>query len=231
MSRLRIVTWNCHSGSAAKRLAELADYDPHVVFLQECTAVDSEPTSCAVSRRTITGRKGIALLAPANSCRCVARKTRDGCGRAVIAAQVLTPVRFRAIGIWARGPHYAQDVVRTLQAHRGELRRSPTVVIGDFNSGTRLGDRRSLSRNHHRILDAFATVGMVSAYHAFHRIEPGAEQHATYFHQFNESLPWHIDFCFVPLGWTSHLVDVVVINSRQWKTRSDHRPLLVELEI
>jgi exonuclease III len=230
LSRLRIITWNCRSGSVAKRLSELADYDPHIVFLQECRAIQDEPSSEVVCMRTVKGCKGIALAVSAESCRCVARGLIPGSGRAALAAQVLAPVRFTALGIWARPPAYVQDVILTLRAHADLLRAGPALVLGDLNTGSRLGRHRSSTRHHERLLDLCSELGLVSAYHAFHRVDSGRESHATYFHQFKRSMPWHIDFCFVPRSWTSHLVRVTVIDGREWAARSDHRPLLVELE-
>lgn len=230
LSRLRIITWNCRSGSVAKRLSELADYDPHIVFLQECRPIEDEPWNEVVCRSAVNGSKGIALAVSAESCRCVARGLIPGSGLAALAAQVLAPVPFTALGIWARGPDYVQDVILTLRAHADLLRAGPALVLGDLNTGSRLGRHPSPTRHHERLLDLCSELDLVSAYHAFHRVDAGGESHATYFHQFKRSMPWHIDFCFVPRSWTPHLVRVTVIDGRKWAARSDHRPLLVELE-
>lgn len=230
-SCLRIVTWNCRSGSIAKRLVELAEYEPHIVFLQECGTVERADSQGVVCRRTINGHKGIALIVPTSaSGRYVARALCIDNGRATIAAEVLTPAPFTILGIWAQAPNYSQDVLLTLQAHGGLLRTSPAVVLGDLNSGSRLGRCRSVTRHHQRVVDAFSELGLVSAYHAFHGVDHGSESQATYFHQFKRSRPWHIDFCFLPSRWKSHLVNVEVIDGRKWAERSDHRPLLVELD-
>jgi hypothetical protein len=181
LSRLRIITWNCRSGSVAKRLSELADYDPHIVFLQECRAIQDEPSSEVVCRRRVKGCKGIALAVSAESCRCVARGLIPGSGRAALAAQVLAPVRFTALGIWARPPDYVQDVILTLRAHADLLRAGPAFVLGDLNTGSRLGRHRSSTRHHERLLDLCSELGLVSAYHAFHRVDSGRESHANLF--------------------------------------------------
>jgi exonuclease III len=227
---LRIITWNCRSGSIAKRLSQLAGYDPHIVFLQECRPMEDEPPGEVVCSRAIKGCKGIALAVSAESCRCVARELIPGSGCAALAAQVLAPVRFTVLAIWGRPPDYLQDVIGTLRAHADWLRAGPAVVLGDWNTGSRLGRHRSLTRHHERLLGLCGELGLVSAYHAFHRVDPGGEPHATYFHQFRRSRPWHIDFCFVPRSWTAALLRVTVIDGRKWAARSDHRPLLVELE-
>ena len=230
MPSLRIITWNCRSGSISTRLSQLAAYSPHVVFLQECDPGKTlRPTGQTCSRR-INRMKGIALVAPSSGYRCAGLRPRTAAGRATIAAAVTGRVSFTALGIWAQGADYVGDVLRTLAAHAGLLRRGPSVVMGDFNSGTKLADKRSLNRGHQQIVDELTTLGLVSAYHAFHRLEHGQETHPTYFHQFNPSRPWHIDFCFVPEPWAPRLVNVRVLEGDEWKARSDHRALLVDIE-
>jgi len=227
---LRLVTWNCRSGSVAGRLDDLRVLAPDIVFLQECDPASDGHAAGVVCSRSIKTRKGIALCA-AHSCRCRARTLLAGSGRAAIAVTVSQPIRFTAIGVWAQATHYADDVMRTLRAHASVVRGAPAVVFGDFNSGTSLTRSATSSRHHQRLVEAFAALGLVSAYHAFHRVDHGGEHDATYFHQFNAAKPWHIDFCFVPQSWVSRIVNVAVIDGAEWRRRSDHLPLLVDVRL
>jgi endonuclease/exonuclease/phosphatase family metal-dependent hydrolase len=224
------VTWNCRSGSVATRLDELRVLAPDIVFLQECDPARDGGVASVVCSRAIRTRKGIALCA-AHSCRCSARTLLASSGRAAVAATVLRPIRFTAIGVWAQATRYADDVIRTLRAHASVVRDAPAIVFGDFNSGTSLVRFGSSSRHHQRLVDEFDALGLVSAYHAFHRVGHGYESDATYFHQFNAAKPWHIDFCFVPRSWASRIVNVAVIDGDEWRARSDHLPLLVDVRV
>src|SRR6185295_8842547 len=67
---LRIITWNCHSGSVEQRLDDLADYRPDVVFLQECAPLDRRRRPGLVCSRRINDRKAVALFAASDACRC-----------------------------------------------------------------------------------------------------------------------------------------------------------------
>ena len=229
MALLRLITWNCRSGSIGRRLSELAEFNADLIFLQECGPPDDQAAASVVRSHTINGRKHVALMARP-PCRCVPSATTMGGGRAAIAARVVAPIDFRVAGIWAQGPRYVDDVLLTLRAEKEAISRQPTVVLGDLNSGARLGRRASPTRHHARVLDVCRELGLVSAYHAFHRVAAGAEAHATYFHQFKRGRPWHIDFCFVPQAWMPGLVNVAVIDGRRWARRSDHRPLVVEID-
>lgn len=224
------MTWNCRSGSVASRLDELRFLSPDIVFLQECDPARRGCVAGVVCSRALKTRKGIALCA-AHSCRCSARTLLAGSGRAAVAATVLRPIRFTAIGVWAQATHYADDVICTLRANASVVRDTPAIVLGDFNSGTSLLRYGSSSRHHQRLVDEFEALGLVSAYHAFHRVGHGYETDATYFHQFKAGKPWHIDFCFVPRSWASRIVNVAVIDGDQWRTRSDHLPLLVDVRL
>jgi endonuclease/exonuclease/phosphatase family metal-dependent hydrolase len=227
---LRVVCWNCRSGSVGDRLDQLRALQPDLVFLQECDPERGGRVAGVVCSRAITTRKGIALCA-AHSCRCSARPLPAGSGRAAIAATVRWPIRFTAIGVWAQATHYADDVIRTLRAHASVVRDTPAIVFGDFNSGTSLVRFGSSSRHHQRLVDEFDRLGLISAYHAFHRVGHGYERDATYFHQFNAGKPWHIDFCFVPRSWASRIVNAAVVDGDEWRTRSDHLPLLVDVRL
>lgn len=230
-SSLRIITWNCHSGDLTGRLADLSRFSPDIVFLQECDPVQSLPLDGPVFQRTINPLKGIALALPSSRYDCVEVVPTGRTGRASIAITTKVPHALAVLGVWGHDTRdYGGDVQWTLRAHDGLLRTMPAVVMGDFNSGSRLDAQCSVSDGHQRLVDAFAERGLVSAYHVFHQVAHGHEKHATYFHKPKASQPWHIDFCFVPQGWASRLKDVTIIDGDDWAARSDHRPLAVEID-
>jgi endonuclease/exonuclease/phosphatase family metal-dependent hydrolase len=102
--------------------------------------------------------------------------------------------------------------------------------MGDLNSGPMLNGAPEVSKSHARLLAAFEALDMVSAYHAFHKIDHGRERHHTYRHRPPDVGPWHIDFCFVPRAWAANLTHVEVLDGDVWHAESDHNPLLVDLQ-
>jgi endonuclease/exonuclease/phosphatase family metal-dependent hydrolase len=175
----------------------------------------------------VNGRKGIALASLDEDWQLLKLRARPRRGQAVVAATVTGPLSFSALGIWSRGPRYAADVMRTLEAYHRVLRSGPAVVMGDLNSGSNL-TREQPSKGHAHILAALADAGLVSAYHAFHQVDHGNERHPTYRHQRNPAKPWHIDFCFVPATWK--VLDVEILDGKEWAARSDHLPLMVDVQ-
>jgi len=230
MPSLRLIAWNCHHGSLSKCLADLAGYSPDVVFLQECAPAETLPLAGQFVARRINARKGIALGTPHAGYRLAKTRSRARAGQAFVCASVDGPVSFTALGIWGQTPHYVNDVMRTLDAYETVLRSGPSVVMGDLNSGTDLNKPGDPSNRHARVLARLTGLGLVSAYHAFHRVAHGREAHPTYRHLRNPLRPWHIDFCFVPAGWEGNLKHVDVIDGDDWAGRSDHLPLKIDFE-
>lgn len=151
-------------------------------------------------------------------------------GRAAIAASVDGPLAFNLLGIWATAPRYCADVLASLAAYEDIFRAAPTLVVGDLNSGSSLTTgAATLTRGHAALVDRFASLGLVSAYHAFHGVPHGGEVHASYRHRFAEHDRWHIDFCFLPTSWVPRLTRVEFLDTPAWRAASDHHPLLIEL--
>ena len=217
---MRVIAWNCRSGTVEQRLKQVERYTPDVLFLQECGA----DANCC---RQVRGRKNIALMAPTGTLSTIA--VPPTAGRGSIAARIAPSGSrpFVALGIWAQSPNYSADVIHTLDSYR--LPWKSTIVLGDFNSGTRLPSGK-VSTSHAAMLAAFERKGLISAYHAFHDVDHGEEDDPTYFHLGKRASPWHIDFCFVPREWRERIRNVTVLSVSSWKPSSDHRPLLVDLE-
>jgi endonuclease/exonuclease/phosphatase family metal-dependent hydrolase len=224
MRSVRFITWNCRSGTLDVRLAQLNKYRPDVVFLQECAPTETTPCTCSVN-----ARKSIALVGLSPGFELTPLTATVTAGRASVAASFEGRKGFSVIGVWGQPPNYVDDVLRTLDAHSASLRRGRAIVMGDFNSGTHLRRRRTISAGHQKIVTTCSDLGLVSAYHAFHRVQHAQEKHATYYHQFKSSQPWHIDYCFVPTAWVNGLMNVQVLNGKIWAHHSDHRPLIVDL--
>jgi endonuclease/exonuclease/phosphatase family metal-dependent hydrolase len=205
---------------------------PDVVFLQECRPSAELPLYGEFTTLTVNPRKAIALGSLDSRVRVVPLEPREGKGLAMIAAAVTGRLSFTVLGIWSQhepGVGYVDDVLRSLDAYDDIVRGGPTVVMGDLNSGPKMTDSRLVTSTHRRLLDAFHARNMVSAYHAYYRIDHGQERHHTYRHTRRASEPWHLDFCFVPKQWAKDVTSVEVLDTEAWRAESDHHPLVVDL--
>jgi endonuclease/exonuclease/phosphatase family metal-dependent hydrolase len=208
----------------------LAAHGADVAFVQECRPVSSALLTSPAIIRTVNPRKAIALASVSEAYALEAIAAPMEGDVTAVAATVSGPIDFFALGIWAHPPNYVEDALRAVDVHRDALGAGPAVVLGDLNSGTRLHGGCEPSNGHLRLVSALGDLGLVSAYHAFHGVEHGREQHPTYHHLRRVSEPWHIDFCFIPAVWAEHLVSVIVLDGPDWRAISDHLPLQIELK-
>ena len=110
-------------------------------------------------------------------------------------------------------------------------RRGVPDAAGDLNNHVRW-DKPGKASNHANAVIASAALGLVSAYHAFHLLEQGAERHPTlYWRDRTRTGPtFHIDYVFVPKSATSLLRRVSIGSHAKWIATglSDHAPLIVD---
>jgi endonuclease/exonuclease/phosphatase family metal-dependent hydrolase len=105
------------------------------------------------------------------------------------------------------------------------------VVAGDFNSNTIWDYKRPAGQNHSGLVRQLASLGLVSAYHHFFREAHGAESQPTLYLQRNPLKPYHIDYCFIPEAWRIHLSRVEIGSGDIWAAQSDHRPLVIDVDL
>jgi endonuclease/exonuclease/phosphatase family metal-dependent hydrolase len=231
-SDLRIVTWNCCGGSLAAQLALLDRFSPDLAFVQECHPAPMLASEGSVIQRTVTDRKGLALVSPSKRYRLSPPEAESPSRSSCLAARVEGVRPLHVVGIWAQDSRdYAGDVLQSLERYRKVIEAGPVVVLGDFNSGVALTTPPQMTRRHDALTSRMESLGLVSAYHRAYGVPHGSEQHATYYHQRHQSEPWHIDFCFVPRRWADGLTSVEVGTFDDWSAHSDHRPILVSLRI
>jgi endonuclease/exonuclease/phosphatase family metal-dependent hydrolase len=222
---MRIVTWNCNFGAASKRAGELAALGPDVVVLQECARTpEVEGSACAWFGDRPA--KGVAVFAY-NGFSLEPVPAQAAIGHSVFPVLVLGPVSFLLVAVWAqRDPTYAAAIQRGLDDYAGDIRAQPTVIAGDFNTHPRWDAKDRLCNHSTLAARLSGEFGLVSAYHQ-HRGADAVEE-ATLYYRWQEAAPYHIDYCFLPTAWSVR--DVSVGTFADWHGRSDHRPLVVDVE-
>ncbi len=107
--------------------------------------------------------------------------------------------------------------------------RGAGLVAGDFNNNVRW-DKGKKATNHAHIVAGLERLGMASAYHVGRGEFHGKESSATLYRRDRK---YHVDYCFLPLEWCSHLREVEVGEFDAWAGHglSDHVPLIVDLDV
>jgi exodeoxyribonuclease III len=141
--------------------------------------------------------------------------------------KVSGPAEFNLLGVWAQGPNYVPALLHALDRHQEFLRSGPSIVIGDFNSHPLV--KQSRTANHATLNERLKReFGLVSAFDVFSERSGGLEEPPTYYHQWHEDQPFHLDYCYFPQAWISRLKSLEIGSYQEWATRSDHRPVTVE---
>ena len=227
---MRIVTWNCYRGDCLARAAELAPLDADVAILQEC----SPPAKRSSWQHTWFGSNpehGVGVVTrPPYRVRIGPVDARlDHTAYPVV---ITGPMRFHLLAIWAMPrPSYVRSLLDALDIYGDFLRKAPSVVVGDFNCFVRW-QGVAPSKRHvelaRRLADDF---GLVSAYHSAPERDAQAVECPTHFWRWREHNPFHIDYCYVPAAWQPAIRSVHIGGFAEQHWRSDHRPVVVELDL
>jgi exodeoxyribonuclease III len=72
---------------------------------------------------------------------------------------------------------------------------------------------------------------MVNSYHLFFGEEHGTETFPTHYFWWKQDRPFYIDYFFIPQMWAPQLRQVSVGGYEDWKHWSNHRLLVVGIDI
>lgn len=152
----------------------------------------------------------------------------------VVPIEVSGPTNFVLLAVWAKrnpGAPYVEGVVRAVRAYRDLISQNATVIAGDLNSNKIWDHKRAADLSHSGLVALAAELGLTSSYHAFYKEAQGEESQATFYFQWKKNRPYHIDYVFVPETWLPHLSRVEVGSYEGWKIHSDHRPVVVTVDL
>ena len=242
---MRIATWNCYMGFRGEKAASLKRLEANVTIVPECGRRDAhayaEATAQGViwrdgNENSVNGpgheTKGLAVFADNHEISLSSAYSDD--------FQVILPIKatgenpFHLLAVWtkpkSRGLEwgYAGMLCRAIEHYAGFLTEADSLVIGDFNSNKVFDGDRTL--NHSELDRRLTSLGLTSAYHAFHGEGQGEETRPTHYFWRKRERPFHIDHCYMPKAWMPRLRSVSVGEYSDWGTLSDHVPLVVDLD-
>ena len=221
---MRVTTWNCFGGKKIDASLDLLAkrWRSDLVALQECSRPAADDASIVWGGTNPRLGAAVVSTSPALPVEAIEIPSLHP---TVVPVVVQAPQPFVFVSVWTHPP-YNEVAWEAMTACVALADGMPVVAAGDFNvSPGVVGMKKAAPLFLQRMRDE---LGLVSAYHHVRGEAPGAETRATYYHQRNESKPFHIDYCFVPETWLDRLGCVEVGSFADWP-RSDHRPLTVEL--
>lgn len=226
---MRLATWNCCAGPLERKLAAAASLSADLLVIPECPALPRTGP-----RHVWAGtnpRKGLAVIAgDGYRLRRVPRRTP--LPEFVVPLMVEGPTPFLLLAVWMKGagPHrYVRGLHRAIEGCRRLIAKHPTVVLGDFNSNAIWDEEHPEGLSHSALVSRLDALGLESAYHRARGEAHGAEREATFYFYRRRTIPYHLDYCFLPRTWGPRLRQVTVGGWKEWRSLSDHVPLVAEL--
>jgi len=244
---MRIVVWNCAMRLRGEKLKALEDLQPDIAIVPGCESPQrlwgKQPLLAPIPMEWIGDdeKKGLGVLA-FNGYRIKRHPDYDAGLRWLLPVEVRGPVAFHLLAVWAMNHQIPQSEDEELAGHpleaaeryRAFLAAGPALAAGDFNNNVRW-DKGKKATNHAHTVAGLERLGMASAYHVGHGEFHGKESLATLYKRDHKpgDRKYHVDYCFLPLEWCSHLREVEVGAFDAWIGRglSDHVPLVVDVDL
>jgi len=238
---MRIVTWNANAhgritqpASAqlafARAQAAINTFAPDIAVFQEVP----NPFVPNTSTQFWYGRKYARGIAVCTQPQFALTPLFSSAPQSVFPFRVEGPVSFSLLAVRSLPPErspslqaYVREVMIGVEQCRDILRAGPAVIIGDFNTNSS-ADLQTRRMSHSMLVRLLRDeFNLVSAYHQHRGVEHGAEAEPTFYLYRHQTKPFHVDYCFVPASWKISRVEVGSFT--EWRTHSDHCPLVVDV--
>ena len=237
MNKMRIISWNCGGGFRNKyHLMDELGFD--LCIIQECEDPSSSP---------ITEYKNWAgkhLWVGENRNKGIGVFTRHGhttelCDLSTGGNKLFLPFKLNNsvnfLAVWTKGSTkkldgYIAQLWSYLQLNIQHLEAKKSIIIGDFNSNAEWDAKRP-ERNHSAVVNLLNNLGMKSLYHLDKDEPHGKENEPTFFMHRNISKGYHIDYCFASSQIITNPHSLRLEKPSEWLDKSDHVPMLIQLNI
>jgi hypothetical protein len=225
---MRLITWNACKGGFDLKVPLLDSLRPDIAVIQEIAA----PAVQTDQVLWFGDNPKIGMAVVANGAYTL-RKLDElpDMPKYVIPIAVDGPVPFVLFAVWTLGGQemkYVRALSTAIDRYAASFEGKDVVVMGDFNSNAIWDKDHPATLNHSSMVARLAQKKLVSAYHLHRKEAHGKESTPTFFHLWNEAKPFHIDYCFLPRAWADRIASVDIAGFAEWKSHSDHRPLVVD---
>jgi exodeoxyribonuclease III len=220
-----------------KKASLILSHQPDIVVVPECEHPDIILAHPGIIKPTSylwfgdKRNKGLGIFSY-NDYSLKARRMHNPLFRMIVPVMVKSNQRtFTLYAVWANNPddpdgQYVEQVWKAVNYYKKHLKSKGTVLAGDFNSNT-IWDRKYRTGNHTHVVDFLRKKGIHSTYHLHHEQTHGKEIHPTFYLYRHLDKPYHLDYCFVSSDLASQLQSVEIGKFEDWKTYSDHVPVIV----
>ncbi|NAS31567.1 endonuclease/exonuclease/phosphatase family protein [Flavobacteriaceae bacterium R38] len=235
---MRIITWNCNMAFRKKAMPILIE-KPDILIVPESESPEKlkfkegTPLPNDIFWYGDNPNKGIGVYSYGNY---TISKIKDHNPDFRYILPLLIKNRgfeFILLAIWCQKPqngdNYGSNTWNAIHYYAKLLKNEKVIIAGDFNSNS-YWDKPNREANHTNIVYKLNKERINSAYHVFYKEEQGHEKKPTFFLYKDIDKPYHLDYCFASDYFTKRLKDVIIGTHKDWKTYSDHMPLIIDFE-
>jgi exonuclease III len=237
---MTVITWNCNMAFRKKANAILP-YQPDVLVIQECEhpgKIDFTEHLLQPTHVIWVGdnqNKGVGIFLYNGFTGKLHKSHTPNIKFVAPIAVKCGKQNFMLFAIWANNPAdkdgaYVTQIWKALARYKNLIRKTNTILTGDFNSNT-IWDKPRREGNHSTVVNSLAKKGIGSTYHIFYNQTQGKEVDATWFLHRNHQKPYHLDYCFASADMLQHLQQVQIGKHQHWLKYSDHMPVISTFNI
>ncbi len=236
---LKVITWNCNMAFRKKSIF-IEDYEPDILIVPECEHPDKlkfAPNSKLPTDVFWYGtnvNKGLGVFSFTNY-KISLLNFHEEKFKMIIPLKITNgDLTYTIFAIWANNPQdfgyqYVGQVWKALNHYEQRIKRTNTLLIGDFNSNS-IWDKPRREGNHTTVVALLAAKGIESVYHKYFDQQQGKEAHPTFYLYRHQDKPYHMDYCFASKNMIKKLKKVEVGDYEKWIKMSDHTPLIIDFE-
>jgi hypothetical protein len=228
---MNFLTWNAGRDQFAKKMPLLDPFQPDVAVVPEIGRPQSVNDHCLWFG--IKENQGLAVVS-SQAFQLEPLPEKPGAPKYVVPIKVTGPINFTLFAIWTiqgQEMRYIRAVATCLDLYLELFAQGPIVLMGDFNSNAIWDKEHPTNLCHSAVVRKLGGLGIVSAYHHYRSEEHGCESEPTFFLHHKKEKPFHIDYCFLPITWANKLSSIQVGSFEAWQGLSDHRPLVLEMQV
>ncbi len=234
---MKLISWNCQ-GAFRKKAEIVLKYNPDILVIQECEQPEKiNFNSCLQQPKDIlwfgnSKDKGLGVFSFGDyKLKLFSQYNSD--------FRLIVPISIQGgkfdytlFPVWASNSKdarngYIEQVWKAINYYDTDFFSDRTIITGDFNSN-RIWDSLHHRGNHSDVVDKLAKKNIFSIYHKYFKEDQGKESVPTFYSQRNKNKPYHIDYCFVSQDLFGIIKNFEIGFNEEWKTFSDHSPLIVE---
>lgn len=236
---MKLVSWNCQVGFDIRYKNEIIlDLVPDIAVIQDCLHPSRLNGVMDYHDAVWIGKKdkGICVFSFSEDYK-LSMLINEVKYEWVVPIKVSGAADFVLLAVWARrmpGYSYGKLIYSALKEYEVFLRKSPVIIIGDFNVDKKVTSSFSGisgSKGFDALIEFLGSFGLTSCYHYFNNEPFGMESLANYFHYGKIDKPFHVHYCFVSKEILQEAQQFQIIEGEELNQIGFHLPLLFESEM